>query len=34
MAAYVVDEQMRHGLKPCDMASEALENPTRFLVEI
>ena len=27
-------EQMRQGLKPCDRASEAVEKPTRFLVEM
>ena len=30
----VAGEQMRHGLKPCDTASDPVENPTRFLVEM
>ena len=30
----VAGEQMRHGLKPCDVASEAVAKPTRFLVEM
>jgi hypothetical protein len=33
-ASYVTGEQMRQGLKPCDTASEAVENPTRFLFAI
>jgi len=32
--AHVAGEQMRHGLKPCDTASDPVENPTRFLVEM
>jgi hypothetical protein len=34
VADHVVGEQMRQGLKPCDRASEAVEKPTRFLVEM
>ncbi len=30
----VAGEQMRHGLKPCDTASDPVEKPTRFLVEM
>ena len=33
-ARQVAGEQMRHGLKPCDTASAAVEKPTRFLVEM
>ena len=32
--AQLAGEQMRHGLKPCDTASDPVENPTRFLVEM
>jgi hypothetical protein len=32
--AQLAGEQMRHGLKPCATASDPVEKPTRFLVEM
>lgn len=32
--AQVAGEQMRHGLKPCDAASDPVAKPTRFFVEM
>jgi hypothetical protein len=34
VADHVAGDQMRHGLKPCETASDPVEKPTRFLVEM